>query len=173
MLLSELCLLIASPSMAGGMLACTHIGAGGFSVWWQSNIRSCMHLVMSVPLKRSLLGQFLAHQTSEKVKHCCVKKQRKWEKVGRKMQSFLASSQEKLRYPVTLYRSLSYCPTKPEKAIQLHKQEVSRYSGDIQLFFLIPSNTGVTALFYIDKSYCKCVLENFSALWRLSKIDFL
>lgn len=34
------------------------------------------------------------------------KKQRKWEKVGRKMQPFLESSQEKLPYPVTLYRSL-------------------------------------------------------------------
>lgn len=84
MLLSELRLLIASPSMAGGMLLCTHIGAGGFSVWWHSNIRSCMHLVMSVPLKWSLLGQFLAHQTSEKVKHRCVKKAKKMGKSGQK-----------------------------------------------------------------------------------------
>lgn len=87
----------------------------------------------------------------------------------RKMQSFLASSQEKLLYPATLYGSLSYCSTKPEKAVQLHKQEVSRFFRDIQLFFLIPSNAGLLPLeslpsFYVDKSYCKWVLENSSSL---------
>lgn len=62
------------------------------------------------------------------------------------MKSFLASSQEKFLYTVTFYEALSYCPTKPEKAIQLHKQEVSRFFWDIQGFFLIPSDAGLLSL---------------------------
>lgn len=92
------------------------------------------------------------------------------EKVGRKMQSFLASSQEKLPYPVTLYRSLSYCPTKPEKAVQLHKQEVSRFFGDIQLFFLIPSNAGLLPLESLPSFMLTNPIANgFLKIFQLSK----
>jgi len=74
---------------------------------------------------------------------------------------------------VKLYGSLSYWPTKPEKAAQLHKQKVSRFFGDIRFFFphsikCQVTASGVTALFYVDKSHCKWVLETF----KLSK-DYL
>jgi len=68
---------------------------------------------------------------------------KKWAK---NMPSFLTSSQEKLPYPATLYGSLSYCPPKPEKVVQLRRQEVPRFFGDVQLFFLIPPNAGLLPL---------------------------
>lgn len=164
MLLSELCRLTASPSMAGGMLLHMHVGAGSFSVWWQNNKRSCRVLVRSVPLKPPLLGQFLTYQTSKTFRHCCVKKLGKSGQknaiVSRRLPGETAVPSDILWITVLLSHKARKCSTVPQTgSFQiLWGHHTALFSHSIKCWVIA---SGVTALFYVDKSYCKWLLEIF------------
>lgn len=147
---------------------CAHTGVLAVSLDGYGVMKKLHDLVMSMPLRLSLLGQFLTYQTSEGFSHCRVKGRRRGKNGEKKMGK---SGQRNAVISCKLLEDI-VLPSETLLIVVLLSNKTRRSSiapqmgssqilwGHRALFFLILSNAGLLPLESLRSSMLKSPTAN-------------